>query len=100
MQEIKKARLCINHFRLDHTFFRCRPGGCRQCKKRHNSLLHFENLNVERASVSKTGEQSSTSAVTLISNVQSEVLLSTVRIIIFDRDNKKHECRILLDSGS
>ncbi|KAJ8981022.1 hypothetical protein NQ317_002877, partial [Molorchus minor] len=42
-QHIKSLNLCINCFRAGHSSSTCQKGTCRICKKRHNTLLHFEN---------------------------------------------------------
>ncbi|XP_070526964.1 uncharacterized protein [Cardiocondyla obscurior] len=39
IEELKKLRLCLNCFRSDHFVKNCRAGSCRECGKRHNTLL-------------------------------------------------------------
>ncbi|XP_076658716.1 uncharacterized protein LOC143362429 [Halictus rubicundus] len=97
--ELRKHKLCHNCLRPDHSTIQCRSGNCRQCNKKHNTLLHFEPSNTERATVSNS-VASSTNTVSLLSLAQSEPLLATARVIIYNRENKENQCRALLDSCS
>ncbi|CAK9799145.1 hypothetical protein ANTPLA_LOCUS1910 [Anthophora plagiata] len=100
LQEVKKAKLCVNCFRSGHKIFQCKYGNCRQCNKKHNTLLHFEEISTEQAVASKDDEPTSSNAVTLLSYENSEILLSTARVIICDQTNRERQCRVLLDPGS
>lgn len=41
LSEIRKLNACTNCLRAGHGPNECQLGPCRQCKKKHNSLLHF-----------------------------------------------------------
>ncbi|CAK9798627.1 hypothetical protein ANTPLA_LOCUS1704 [Anthophora plagiata] len=42
VQAIRKAKLCENCLRSDHTTNECRAGKCRVCNGRHNTKIHQE----------------------------------------------------------
>ncbi|RLU21169.1 hypothetical protein DMN91_006519 [Ooceraea biroi] len=93
-------------------------GGCKQCGKKHNTLLHNEeglvksemhkeratlpiksNLNVAIGDVDKTNLQT-THSVNSASSKGGQVLLATAPVIMYDKSNKPHRCRAFLDAGS
>lgn len=43
---IKRLKLCLNCFRPNHPFWKCRSQKCNKCKKPHHMLLHLENYSV------------------------------------------------------
>ncbi|CAK9797165.1 hypothetical protein ANTQUA_LOCUS1055 [Anthophora quadrimaculata] len=100
----KKAKLCLNCLRNNHTIINCRLGNCRKCDKKHHTLLHFSKENTEIVTNNeKQLSNTSTSAdskTSLTVSYDSEVLLGTAQIVIRDKYNKKHLCRVLLDGGS
>lgn len=49
---IKNNKLCVNCLRAGHSVNECRFGPCRLCNKKHNSLIHKENINTINQSVS------------------------------------------------
>ncbi|KAJ8956010.1 hypothetical protein NQ318_006286 [Aromia moschata] len=104
LDEIKKLKLCLNCFLV-----------AKKCKKRHNTLLHFENCNktsVNNSIQNQTSEQNvsanvpshtlqpsvTTHSINLKNEIQ--VLLSTAVVQIKDSFGNFHNCRVLLDSGS
>ncbi|XP_033339833.2 uncharacterized protein LOC117228236 [Megalopta genalis] len=99
IREVKKAKLCLNCLRPDHPTAQCWSSSCRQCHKKHNNLLHLEISNSEQTNIPRE-EQPSSNAVTMLAYEESEILLSTARIIILDDNNKEQQCRVLLDPGS
>ncbi|KAJ8961538.1 hypothetical protein NQ318_014790 [Aromia moschata] len=116
LDEIKKLKLCLNCFRENHFAQECKSSGCKKCKRRHNTLLHFENCN--KTSVNNNSIQNQTSEQNVSANVPShalqpsvtthsinlkneiQVLLSTAVVQIKDSFGNFHNCRVLLDSGS
>nr|XP_031839043.1 uncharacterized protein LOC116429801 [Nomia melanderi] len=110
---VKKAQLCLNCLRPNHTISNCRLGYCKKCEKPHHTLLHFPTEILQSYS---THLQASPSPSTpsnietapslentkhaLLVSSDSEVLLGTAIIKILDQYGKAHFCRVLLDSGS
>lgn len=105
----RELKICINCLRKGHFLPNCKSlSTCRKCKRRHNTLLHFEtkHTNTQRDSNSISKEQSSgeTSEVLSVANCtaleDNQILLSTAIIQIKDSQNKPHSVRVLLDSAS
>ncbi|KAJ8963177.1 hypothetical protein NQ318_018642 [Aromia moschata] len=102
---VRKARLCANCLRDNHVTKKCKIGPCTRCKSWHNTLLHQDDheKNTSRASESNS-ERQEPKATVLSSGIgkltPSYVLLSTARVQVFDRFEKPHFARVLLDSGS
>ncbi|XP_061706222.1 uncharacterized protein LOC133517094 [Cydia pomonella] len=104
-----KLKLCFNCLRPDHDTARCRLGGCRVCKRRHNTCLHKHTTNTPTspASVSPSGdnnggaESSSSSSIVMSAVSSSAVLLCTAIInIVNPQTNKVETVRALIDNGS
>ncbi|XP_076766420.1 uncharacterized protein LOC143433153 [Xylocopa sonorina] len=98
-------KLCVNCLRNNHTTAVCSAINCRQCNRRHHTLLHFHT--VDDSDQIQGNHQSTTanfgtspSPIVLTSRSNAEILLSTARVKILDNYNREHDCRILLDSGS
>lgn len=109
IEEIKKLGLCLNCLKGKHIAAQCRHTNCRQCNKKHNTLLHLISINTNSAAMVPTnrateqqniGENSqnviSNAAVTSL----PEVILSTAIVNIYDKDGNAHKCKCLLDTGS
>ncbi|CAK9806969.1 hypothetical protein ANTQUA_LOCUS5085 [Anthophora quadrimaculata] len=100
---VKSLNHCINCLHSNHSFTQCRASTCRKCGKKHHTLLHLENHSFKNINEnSNTTDPTSSQAVALIasSEFKNEVLLSTARLLILDKNNRIHECRVLLDPGS
>ncbi|XP_072400429.1 uncharacterized protein [Diabrotica undecimpunctata] len=120
-------KLCTNCLRGNHSIEKCASTkGCKYCTRRHNSLLHYSNsrsqtdhqqshinMNQESESfgnsmnehnqvntVQINSMQPSSVVLNSSANHQSEVLLATAVIHIFDQSGNTFEARALLDSGS
>ncbi|XP_015438034.1 PREDICTED: uncharacterized protein LOC107193148, partial [Dufourea novaeangliae] len=101
--EVRKIKLCFKCLKGNYNNSNCSFKNCFKCGRPHNLLLHFSTPMV----VSKTEENSpSTSSgcvsdktVMTITN-DSEVLLGTALIKVYEKYNNEHVCRILLDSAS
>lgn len=96
---VKKYKLCANCLRQGHPLSECRMGPCRECKERHNSLLHkpvatsVHNVQLD--------ELSNETLVNFSKLRQGQVLLSTAIISISNPNtNETAKVRALLDCGS
>lgn len=43
LEKIKDKKLCINCINVGHFISECKAGMCKHCRRKHNTLLHFEN---------------------------------------------------------
>lgn len=106
--EVKRLKLCINCLKSDHFIKECRSRSCTKCNRKHNSLLHKNFEESERQIVSNSGPTSDSASLTpsetvvthCANNSFEHVLLSTVSVLVFDKNGKSHEIRALLDNGS
>lgn len=113
-------KLCRNCLRSGHSLDDCLFGSCKQCRLKHNSLLHNERCNTARAAGGRpatNGDESadpsgayaaSTSLHSLSARTYDDsgvmitrpVLLSTALVQVADKYNNLHTVRALLDQGS
>ncbi|XP_065157275.1 uncharacterized protein [Atheta coriaria] len=110
-QAARDKRMCFNCLRLGHNLPRCPSRStCRSCGKKHHSVLHSNVTNttaiinppvnsVDVVEEEPAIEMSEAQAVNLASQ-ESAVLLSTSLVKLIDSDNREHEVRALLDTGS
>ncbi|XP_043474287.1 uncharacterized protein LOC122506260 [Leptopilina heterotoma] len=101
IDEARKLHLCLNCLKKRHNTRECRSQStCGKCSKRHNTVLHLENIErKESCDSASTVSVSSLAACNTMSS-RKQVLLATAIIIVNDKDGKPHECRALLDSAS
>ncbi|XP_055590912.1 uncharacterized protein LOC129742994 [Uranotaenia lowii] len=125
---INLHHLCQNCFRHGHLARNCRSKfSCRLCQKRHHSMIHsalftntpqtanptvmhpvpFESEDViitDPETTSTNSAVQTTNSAVQISNsapvCNSNVLLSTISLLILDSNGKAHPARAMLDSGS
>lgn len=127
---VTNKNLCLNCLRKGHTTSDCYFGPCRQCHKKHNSLLHMDNSEegalqssssaasqvsqatpvvvpptdsstiLHSTSQSSSGTQNNDSASLASTQYLEPVLLSTAIVEVSDSNNKYHRARALLDNGS
>lgn len=105
-----KLRICQNHLRTGHSTFRCHGPKCKDCRKQHLRLLHYENLSSAPSNHSvqtylvhlESSNQSSISSTvsTHFTRQQSQVLLSTAFINVANKYVNTHVYTALLDSES
>ncbi|XP_047546049.1 uncharacterized protein LOC125077958 [Vanessa atalanta] len=96
-----KLKLYKNCLKPGHFSRQCRFGPCRECKKRHNSLLHLT-TNIEGNTTSAVSNISPVDTLANFCNENiSQVLLSTALIeAVNPRTRKSVAVRALLDCGS
>nr|XP_034194643.1 uncharacterized protein LOC117610904 [Osmia lignaria] len=106
LSSAKEKRLCINCLWSNHMTSNCTTSGCKKCKRKHNTLLHFDNYhspsNDDKGNETKSLPDNSSEEVQkgYAVTYDSEVLLGTARVKILDSNNRERECRILLDGCS
>lgn len=108
--EVKSHKLCLNCLKSNHPVFKCFAAKCKQCNKKHHTLLHRNEVPAAPAQTvrefpnapvpKQTDSQSSTTTSNHAVSKHSEVLLFTALINVYDKDGKAHVGRALLDSGS
>lgn len=128
-EEVQKKQMCMNCLRIGHYAKDCRSSNCRKCSRAHNILLHLEKINNNEPDKGETDDSlpkhSETEQSVVVAhcaevrktqalanadkrtsnedwknNVVLQVILSTARVYIRDRDGNRKTCRALLDPGS
>lgn len=100
LTEATKYKLCLNCLRQGHPTHECRLGPCRECKKRHNSLLHKQN-NTNDTNVAVATASSSEIVNNFSKQNKNQIILSTAMIEVRDPITQQTErVRALLDCGS
>ncbi|XP_018394542.1 PREDICTED: uncharacterized protein LOC108773280 [Cyphomyrmex costatus] len=109
VKEARSRKLCLNCLRdTSHLAKQCTLGPCRKCKKRHNTLLHWEQT-PSKNSVAVPNESSTNAqekvVATIVSDanatrINKQVLLATAIVKVMDIKGNAVLCRALLDSGS
>ncbi|XP_076301775.1 uncharacterized protein LOC143219850 [Lasioglossum baleicum] len=107
LKSAQKSKLCLNCLKVGHNTVSCKWSHCRKCDKKHNTLLHLNAHKITQVSVQRASEDSKDTQVetdvtckALMAVNNSEVLLGTAQITIYDNNNKRHTCRVLVDGGS
>ena len=103
LQHIKSLNRCSNCFRQNHFTKDCTIFGCKQCNKKHHTLLHIDvkassNAITDQLVNDITDPGEGTSHCNLA--VSNNILLSTAVILVKGPTGKIKECRALLDIGS
>ncbi|XP_036345840.1 uncharacterized protein LOC118755100, partial [Rhagoletis pomonella] len=94
---VATKRICYNCLRVGHISNNCRSKfSCRNCRKRHHSLLHEDNQQTQKL------ESLVDSAVNVNFHALPAIntLLPTAVCLVSDSYGCKQSCRLLLDSGS
>lgn len=111
-KRVVELRMCFNCLRPGHSSLDCSSTyRCRECNKRHHSLIHFnEGINNINTKVSTSSDVSTTpvintnevnSKINLCSRNQSgQVMLATAIVNVNNYQGEKVKCRVLLDSAS
>lgn len=123
LQLLPQFKICFNCFRSGHYANHCKKPGCKICKRKHNTLIHVVDRKTKpvqsnilssgsgiaaptSAPVSHNSDSESRVPVALSASVDApaqshrDVLLSTALIKIYDKHNRMHVARAVLDSGS
>lgn len=98
LADVKKYKLCSNCLRQGHPLSECRMGPCRECKGRHNTLLHAPATSLTASTDNNEFDNS-----TLVTHCAQglQVLLSTALIDVSNTLTKERiRVRALLDCGS
>lgn len=105
--EAFKLHLCSNCLRTGHRARDCKLGPCRECKRRHNSLLHSPNSNSTGTVSSNNTNTDRGSTEISVNNsisdnfIENNIILSTAMVnVINPQTNKAYLVRALLDCGS
>lgn len=114
---VRDARLCFNCLSPYHGAPACQSTlACLRCKRRHNTLLHFEKTNqvesngrinfessVEEqptTSYNSDNQQTQFQACIATRSINSHAFLATAIVLVQDCYDTYRECRVILDSGS
>ncbi|KYM98772.1 hypothetical protein ALC62_10500 [Cyphomyrmex costatus] len=107
---IKNQKRCVNCFSAKHSVKECtNTRACRQCSKRHYTLLHFDNsAQPVDAKSPSTSAPTSTESVTVVAThllskavaPSFKILLATARVRVYSPQNRFVTVRALLDQGS
>ncbi|XP_011156998.1 uncharacterized protein LOC105194004 [Solenopsis invicta] len=109
ISEARNKKLCANCLRsTTHVASNCTSGGCRVCELKHNTLLHSSSDSSSSSNRSAGNDKASKSVnllaapVTGVSSVfgDSQVLLSTAVVYVYNSQGSLTPGRALLDSGS
>lgn len=104
----KSRKLCLNCLKVaSHQAKQCGSGSCRKCHKRHNTLLHLEQITKQPEADSKKTSTPpdkesviSTSVNHAAVGQDRQVILATAVINVVDAKGILQPCRALLDNGS
>ncbi|XP_076376168.1 uncharacterized protein LOC143258753 [Megalopta genalis] len=100
---VQEARLCFNCLSSGHRVRACTRSHCKQCGRKHHSLLHNPEFKRAEEGYADTGESDSREPPVLTANVANTIghaVLSTAIVYVKDKGGQSHKCRVLLDSGS
>jgi hypothetical protein len=98
IKKIKELKLCLNCLKGGHYTATCKSGYCKQCKGKHNSLLHLQKKEVGTTVDNSASTNSTTFAS--YSEHNSYVLLPTAVVNIKDNEGNYKEAIALLDTAS
>jgi len=111
---VRDKRLCFNCLAPFHTADSCKSSyACRKCKRRHNTILHFEKASEEQLEQEPVSDDQSVSAEPITQSTGAKsmmslqnpkevthVFLATAMVAIRDSLGIYRKCRAILDSGS
>lgn len=108
---VREAKLCFNCLSQFHMANKCRSThSCQKCKKRHNTLLHYEaqyNSGSEEKTTSNDNNGATlesavgcSKASLTVHHSNGHVFLPTVVALVTDKHGAERSCRAILDSGS
>ena len=90
---IKRANLCFNCLKSNHSVNNCLSSRCKECNGKHHTLLHRPK---------EASQPIKVNAVTVDANVCSDddVIIATTIVQMLDKQGNRHACRVMLDAGS
>lgn len=77
----------------------CKAGSCKQCSRKHNTLLHFDKFSTTQAASTEKAKIFST-LCTLNKCGSHTVLLATALVLVKDNQGKRHNVRAILNPDS
>lgn len=106
---VREKRLCFNCLSPYHRVDACRSKFvCQKCKRRHNTLMHYEKQEASKETpegaeenVGEVASSKETTRAAMMAHHQSaHVFLATAIVLVTDNLGRQRECRVVLDSGS
>ncbi len=101
-ETVKQKRLCFNCLGTDHTVYTCpSKKSCRECNRRHNSLLHrhtTSHITATAPTTSASGNDERSTRVMHKENRNNRLVHTALASIASDK--MSYTRRILIDSGS
>ncbi|XP_076382761.1 uncharacterized protein LOC143260621 [Megalopta genalis] len=94
---VQEARLCFNCLSSGHRVRACTRSHCKQCGRKHHSLLHNSEFKRAEEGYAATGESDSREPPVLTANVANTIghaVLSTAIVYVKDKGYQSHKCRI------
>ncbi|XP_076384568.1 uncharacterized protein LOC143263623 [Megalopta genalis] len=94
---VQEARLCFNCLSSGHRVRACTRSHCKQCGRKHHSLLHNPEFKRAEEGYADTGESDSREPPVLTANVANTIghaVLSTAIVYVKDKGGQSHKCRI------
>lgn len=98
---IKQGKLCFNCLKSGHLSSQCLSGKCRNCNKKHNTVLCKEkSQSAQDTTMDQKSSNQLRNASTHFARGRMVVLLATARAYANDKHNNQILVRILCDPGS
>jgi len=95
----KEKQLCFNCLRTGHSVVDCNRSSCRECSKKHNTLLHGAE-NDESTQNVRSPKIPVRSHVTCGDIKLPQVLLATLKVDVLDKYGQRQTVRAILDNCS
>lgn len=106
LKKLAAAKLCVNCLRPGHRVGQCFWRGCKQCGKKHNTVLHYSSSDPrlkslqKHTTVKKPEDISTATTSASLTNDGTEIILSTALVDMVGPTGIKVTCRAFLDNGS
>ncbi|XP_071582393.1 uncharacterized protein, partial [Temnothorax nylanderi] len=105
---VKRCKRCLNCFSAKHQAKECTsPHTCKQCQKKHHTLLHFPDNTQSAADAPTSPPKIEASTVDVVSHVVAKsisptqpIFLVTARVRVYSEQGRFHTVRALIDQGS
>lgn len=100
----RNKKLCINCLSNSHAKNNCRSSfGCKKCKKRHNTLLHLDDKNVQMKEIAANMSEIQNEIADIdcyLTRENNFAMLATAMVGVLTKSGEKVIMRILIDQGS